>query len=148
MSQVPYTSEVRNKMYVVVYNIPDITHRVGVLNRFISKPGKEHWEIVKRVFRYLHGTSDYDVCYQGRLGLDIVLGISGFVDADWARDLDQRRSASGYMFNLFGGAVSGMGKRQYVVTHSIIVAEYMATTHVRREAVSLHRLFSSMGLVQ
>jgi len=43
---------------------------------------------VKRVFKYLHGTSDYGLCYQGRPGLDRVLDIRGFVDADLARDLD------------------------------------------------------------
>lgn len=61
---------------------------------------------MKRVFTYLHGTSDYGLCYQGRPILDRVLDIRGFVDAGWARDLDQRRSTSGYVFNLFGGAVS------------------------------------------
>ena len=61
---------------------------------------------MKRVFRYWCGTSDYGLCYQGRLGLDRVLDIRGFIDADWAGDLDQRRSTSGYVFNLFVGAVS------------------------------------------
>jgi len=56
---------------------------------------------VKWIFRYLNGTSDYDLCYKGRLGLDRVLDICGFVDVDWARDLDWRRSISGYVFNLF-----------------------------------------------
>eukprot|EP00253_Pinus_taeda_P031620 PITA_31620 len=49
-------------------------------------------------FRYLRGTSDYGLCYQGRPGLDRVLDIRGFVDTDWAGDLDQRRSTSGYVF--------------------------------------------------
>jgi len=40
-----------------------------------------------------------------------MLDIHGFVDADWAGDLDQRRSTSGYVFSLFGGAVSWMSKR-------------------------------------
>eukprot|EP00253_Pinus_taeda_P012498 PITA_12498 len=60
----------------------DIAHAVGVLSRFMSKPGKEHWTAVKRVFRYLRGTSDYGLYYQGRPGLDRVLDIRGFVDAD------------------------------------------------------------------
>eukprot|EP00253_Pinus_taeda_P002022 PITA_02022 len=55
---------------------------------------------------------------KGRLGLDRVLDIHGFVDADWARDLDQRRSTRWYVFNLFGGAVSWMSKKQYVVALS------------------------------
>jgi hypothetical protein len=56
-------------------------------------------------------------------------GHRGFVDADWAGDLDQRRSTSGYVFNLFGGAVSWMSKRQSVVALSTTEVEYMAATH-------------------
>eukprot|EP00253_Pinus_taeda_P028820 PITA_28820 len=148
MSCVPYVSAVSSLMYAMVYIRPDIAHAVGVLSRFTSKPGKEHWIVVKRVFRYLRGTSDYGLCYQGRPGLDRVLDIRGFVDADWAGDFDQRRSTSGYVFNLFGGAVSWMSKKQSVVALSTTEAEYMATTHASKETVWLQRLCSSMGLVQ
>ena len=84
----------------------------------MSNPGKEHWTIVKRVFRYLCGTSDYGLFYQGRLGLGRMLDIHGFVDTNWAGDLDQRISTSGYVFSLFGGAVNWMSKRQSVVALS------------------------------
>ena len=47
-----------------------------------------------------------------------MLDIHSFVDAHWARDPDQRRSTSGYVFNLFGGAVSCMSKKQFVVALS------------------------------
>ena len=77
-----------------------------------------------------------------------MLDIHGFVDADWAGDLDQRRSTSGYVFNLFGGAVNRMSKKQSVVALSTIEAEYMAATHASKEAVWLQRLCSSMGLIQ
>eukprot|EP00253_Pinus_taeda_P021617 PITA_21617 len=106
MSHVPYASAVGSLMYAMVCTRPDITYAVGVLSKFMSKPGKEHWTTVKWVFRYLHGTSDYGLCYQGRQGLDRVLDIRGFVDADSVGDMDQRRSTSGYVFNLFGGAIS------------------------------------------
>eukprot|EP00253_Pinus_taeda_P018900 PITA_18900 len=82
MSSVPYASAVGSMMYVIVCTRLDIAHAVGVLSRFMSKPGKEHWIAVKRVFRYLCGTSDYGLCYKGRLELDRVLDIHGFVDAD------------------------------------------------------------------
>eukprot|EP00253_Pinus_taeda_P002930 PITA_02930 len=68
--------------------------------------------------------------------------------SDWAGDLDQRRSTSGYVFNLFGGVVSWMSKKQSVVALSTTEAEYMAATHASKEAVWLQRLCSSMGLVQ
>eukprot|EP00253_Pinus_taeda_P024773 PITA_24773 len=82
MSRVPYASAVGSLMYAMVCIRPDITHVVGVLSRFMSKLRKEHWTTMKQVFRYLHGTSDYGFCYQGRPRLDRVLDIHGFVDAD------------------------------------------------------------------
>ena len=82
MPRVPYASAVGSLMYAMVYTRLDIAHAVGVLSMFISKPGKEHWTTMKRVFRYLHGTSDYGLCYQGRPRLNRVLDIRGFVDAD------------------------------------------------------------------
>jgi len=82
MSRVPYASVVGSLMYAMACTRPDIAHAVGVLRRFMSKPGKQHWTTVKQVFRYLRGTSDYGLCYQGIPGLDRVLDIHGFVDAD------------------------------------------------------------------
>ena len=57
-----------------------------------------------------------------------MLDIHGFFDADWAGDLDQRISTSGYVFSLFGGAVSWMSKRQSVVALSTTEAEYIVAT--------------------
>ena len=88
---------------------------------------------MKRVSRYLCGTSDYGLCYQERPGLDRVFGIDYFLDVEWAGDLDQRRSTSGYVFNLFGGAFSWMSKRESVVALSTTKVEYMATTHASRK---------------
>jgi hypothetical protein len=79
--------------------------------------------------------------------LDIVLDIHGFVDVYLAGDLDRGRSTSGYVFNLFGGAISWMSKRQAVVALSTTEAEYMATTHASKEAIWLKRLCLGIGLV-
>ena len=105
MSHVPYASAVGSFMYAVVFTRLDIAHAVGVWSRFMSKPTKEHWTIVKQVLGYLRGTSHYGLCYQGRPILDKVLVL-------------QRRSTSGYVFNLFGGVVNWMSKRHFVVALS------------------------------
>jgi hypothetical protein len=73
MSSVPYASVVGSLMYVMVCTRPYIAHVVGVLSRYMSKLGKAHWKIVKRVFKNLCGTTSYGLCYQGILGLDRVL---------------------------------------------------------------------------
>eukprot|EP00253_Pinus_taeda_P005709 PITA_05709 len=59
MSRVPYASVVVSLMYEMVYTRPEIAHAMRVLSRFMSKPGKEHWTAVKRVFKYFRDTSDY-----------------------------------------------------------------------------------------
>jgi hypothetical protein len=81
MSFVPYASEFGSLMYLMVCTRPNIAHVVGVLSMYMSKAGKDHWIVVKRVFRYLSDTAIYGLCYQGRPGLDRVLDIHGFVDA-------------------------------------------------------------------
>ena len=82
MSHVPYASVVGSLMYAMVCTRLDISHVVGVLSRYMSKPGKEHWTTIKRVLRYLGGTIDHAICYQGRVGPDKVLEVHGFVDVD------------------------------------------------------------------
>ena len=116
---------------------PYIAHALGFFSRYMSKPGKEHWTTIKSVFKYLCGTTYYAICYQGRPGPDRVINVHGFIDADWDGDLDHIRSTIGYVFNLFGGAISWMRKRQAVVALSTTEAEYMAATHARKEAMWL-----------
>ena len=64
------------------------------------------------------GTIDYAICYQGIPGVDRVINTHGFVDGYWVGDLDYKISTSGYVFNLFGGVISCMRKKQDVVTLS------------------------------
>jgi hypothetical protein len=82
MSHVPYVSLVGSLMYEMVCTRMDIAHVVGFLSNYMSKLGKEHWTTVKRVFSYLGGTTNYGLCYQGRLGLERVMEIHGFTNED------------------------------------------------------------------
>jgi hypothetical protein len=87
MSHVSYVRAVDNLMYAMVCTRSNISHAVGVLSRYMSKPRKEHWSTIKRVFRYLRGISSYVLYYQGRPILDRVLDIHGFFDAiSWRRN--------------------------------------------------------------
>jgi hypothetical protein len=111
MAHDPYESVVGFLMYAMVCTRPNIAHAVGVLRRYMSTPGKEHWMDVKRVFMYLCDTKDYAICYQGKPRGDIELNVHGFVDTDWAGHMDQRWSTSGYVFKMFNGEMSWMSKR-------------------------------------
>jgi hypothetical protein len=148
MSHVPYASVVGIFMYEMLCTRTKISHAVGVLSRYISKLGKEHQTTIKGVFIYLCGTTSYGFYYQGRPGLDKMLDIHGFLDVEWAGDLDRRRSTSGYVFNLFGGAISWMRKIQVVVALSTTKDDYMVAAPASKEAIWLQIFFSGIGLVQ
>jgi hypothetical protein len=137
MSHVVYASTVGSLMYAMVCTRPDIAHAMGVLSRYMSKPGKEHWTTIKRVFKYLCGNKSYGFFYQGRPVLARVLNIHGIIDAYWDGDMDRRRSTSGYVFNLFGGETCWVTKRRDVVALSTAKYEYMETTHASKKEVWL-----------
>ena len=63
MSKVPYASAVGSLMYAMVCTRPDIAHVVGVVSRFLTNLGKEHWEAVKWIQRYMRGTSKVCLCF-------------------------------------------------------------------------------------
>ena len=56
MSKVPYALAVGSLMYVMVCTRLDIGYAVGVVTRYMSNPGREHWVAVKWIFWYLKGT--------------------------------------------------------------------------------------------
>ena len=106
MSQIPYSSVVGSLMYAMMCTSPDICYAVGLASRFQSNLGIKHWMSVKRIQRYLKGTTDYVLCYQGK-----DLRLIGYIDADWGCDLDQRKSTSGYAFLLNDCAISWCSKK-------------------------------------
>ena len=87
---------------------PDISQVVGVLSKYMTTLGKEHWNFFKRVFRYLYGTKIFLICYHGN---SKEVKVDGFIDFDWDGDIDGRQSTNGYVYRLFGGAISWMRRK-------------------------------------
>jgi hypothetical protein len=63
MSRVPYISVVGSLIYAMMCTCPDICYVVGLISRYQSNPGQKQWMAVKRILRYLKGTSNYMICY-------------------------------------------------------------------------------------
>ena len=85
----------------MVYTRLDIAHAVGVVSRFLSNLGREHWNAVKWIMRYLCGTSSLSLCFGTRKPI-----LCGYTDSDMAGDVDTRKSTSGYLVTFAGGVVS------------------------------------------
>ncbi|MCO5551899.1 hypothetical protein L7F22_005406 [Adiantum nelumboides] len=130
-------------MYAMVATRPDIAYGMGVVNRFMSNLGKKHWEAVKGVLQYLNGTKDRCICF-GKGKLSVV----GYTDADYAGDLDKRRSTSGYLYTFAGGAISWLSRLQSCVTLSTTEAEYVAVSEACKEAIWLTCLVGDLGIVR
>ena len=143
MSSIPYSSAVGSLMYAMVCTRPDIAHSVGLVSRYLSNPGKAHWDAVKWIFRYLRGTSKLCLCYGG--GKPI---LEGFTDADMAGDVDSRKSTSGYVFTFSRGAISWQSKLQKCVALSTTEAEYIAAVEASKEMLWLKRFLRELGLEQ
>ncbi|KAK2965995.1 hypothetical protein RJ640_012350 [Escallonia rubra] len=94
----------------------------------------------KRILRYVKGTLDYGLLYKR---CDNFV-LSGFTDADWAGDTNDRHSTSGYCFNTGSAAVSWCSKKQNIVVLSSTEAEYVAATMATQECVWLKRLIGDM----
>ena len=101
MSKVPYASAIGNLMYAMLCTRLDIAHAVGIVSRFMSRPGKQHWEVVKWILRYLRGSSDTCLYFTGAS-----LKLQGYVDANFASDIDSRKSTIWFIFTLGGTAIS------------------------------------------
>ena len=87
MSRVPYSSVVGSLMYTMVCSSPDLAYAVNVVSKYMAKPGKEHWKAIQWIMRYLRGSSS--VCLQFGRTRD---GVAGYVDSDYAGNLDKMRS--------------------------------------------------------
>ena len=128
--------------YLSTATRPDIAVAVNILSRFMSKPNKEHWSGVKRIFRYLKGTLDFGLKFSMNEGNAELIGFS---DADWAGDLNTRHSTSGYIFQIGSSTVSWCSKKQATVAKSTTEAEYVALALATQEAIWLRSLLSDLG---
>ncbi|XP_070677997.1 secreted RxLR effector protein 161-like [Malus domestica] len=147
MQDVPYSSLVGGLMYAMVCTRPDIAHAVGLVSRFMHNPGKMHWEAAKWILRYLHGTRNTGICFE-RNDRGIGKFSTGYVDSDFASDLDKRRSTTGYVFTMANGPICWRSILQPTVALSTTEAEYMAMAEAIKEAIWTLGLLADLGIEQ
>ena len=138
-----YAALIGSLMYLAIGTRPDIAFAVNKLAQFTQNPKPIHWTAVKRVFRYLKYTRTHRLTYgddDDLLNTDFNI----FCDADWASDSSDRKSVSGYVIIMAGGAVSWSSKKQTSVALSTAEAEYVAATHVAKQALWQRSLFTEL----
>nr|KYP42478.1 Retrovirus-related Pol polyprotein from transposon TNT 1-94 [Cajanus cajan] len=109
-------------MYAQVYTHPDIAYITGMLGRYLSNPGLDHWKEVKRVMQYLKRTKNYMLIYRRLDQLEIV----GYTNSNFVGCQDNMKSTSGYIYMLAKGAISWKSVKQSLIASSTMVAEFIA----------------------
>ncbi|XP_059597110.1 secreted RxLR effector protein 161-like [Vitis vinifera] len=140
MQKIPYASAVGSLMYVQVCTRPDIAYIVGMLGRYLSNPGMDHWRAAKRVMRYLQRTKEYMLTYRRLDQLELI----GYSDSDFAGCQDSRRSTSGYIYLLAGGAISWRSAKQTLVTSSTMEAEFVACYEASNQGIWLRNFVTGL----
>lgn len=104
MTNIPYASAIGSLMYAMVCTHPDISQAVSVVSCYVRNPGNLHWQGVRWIFWYLKGTNDVGLVF----GLNSYTknNIVGYVDLDYAGDLDKGRSLTSYSCTFLGCCVS------------------------------------------
>jgi hypothetical protein len=125
----PYRSVLGTVMWGQLATRPDLAFTVSLLARFQANPGLNHWNALLHVIGYIKNTIDYGLTYSR----DHDLSPTAFVDADYGGCKDTRRSTSGYVVMMSGGAVSWSSKRQATVALSTVEAEYVAMSRCAQQ---------------
>jgi hypothetical protein len=118
-----YRSMIGILLYVTTSR-PDVMQAVGHVARFQATPKETHVMEVKRIFRYLKGTTEFGLWYPKGNEMTMVT----YTDVDWEGSIDDRRSTSGEAFYLGDFLVSWLSKKQSSVSLSTTEEEYIATT--------------------
>ncbi|KAJ4976968.1 hypothetical protein NE237_002074 [Protea cynaroides] len=112
---------------------PDILYGVGLVSRYMEEPTTTLWKMTKKILRYIKGTLNFGLFYSSSNDLKLV----GYSDSDWARDLDDRKSTTGFVFFMGDAVFTWTSKKQPIVTLSTCEAEYVATTSYVCHAIYL-----------
>ncbi|CAL8107783.1 unnamed protein product [Prunus armeniaca] len=143
VEQTLYRSMIGSLLYLTASR-PDISFSVGVCARFQANPKESHLNAVKRIIRYVSGTPTLGVYYS----FDSNSEIAGYTDADWAGNVDDRKSTSGGCFYVGNNLVSWHSKKQACVSLSTAEAEYVAAGSCCTQLLWMKQMMSDYGIHQ
>ena len=115
---------IRSLLYLTTSR-PNLQLSVGVCARFQSNPKQSHFNAVKRIMRYLVGTTNLDLWYEK----GTICTVTGYCDANFAGDRVERKSTSGYCCFLGKSLITWSSKKQNTIALSIAKAEYVSAAN-------------------
>ena len=142
----PYQEIVGSLLYLATHTRPDIAQAVSVVAQYATNFREIHCTAVKRILKYLRGTTDFALCYSSvSTGNQVLLA---YTDADYAGDLNDRKSRSGSLLLLNNGPVLWLSRKQPCTATSTTESEYVAASLTSKEVVWARRLLNDLGFPQ
>ena len=130
-------------MYAQVCTRPNIAYIVGMLSRYLSNPGNDHWIAAKRVMRYLQRTKDSMLTYRKLDQLEII----GYYDSNFTGCRDSMKSTSGHIYLLVGGAISLKSVKQSIVASSTMAVEFVACYEASNYGIWLRNFVTGLRIM-
>lgn len=119
---------------------PDIMYVVSLISIFMEYPKDSHCKFDKRIFRYIARTINFGIWYTSSKDNSLV----GYINNDFARDIDDKKNTSSYAFHLRIGLISWASKKYPIVTISSAKEEYVAAISAACHAVWLRRILNDL----
>ncbi|KAB2607785.1 hypothetical protein D8674_010953 [Pyrus ussuriensis x Pyrus communis] len=121
---------------------PDIAYAVNYACQFMTTPTEEHFCLIKRILRYLKGTMQCGLTYSAQGQMELL----AYSDADWAADINTRRSITGYIVFLSSNPVSWQSKKQGSVSRSSTEAEYKALANAAADVAWIRLVLKDLHI--
>ncbi|KAH9649096.1 retrovirus-related pol polyprotein from transposon RE1 [Citrus sinensis] len=136
-----YRSIIGALQYLVLTR-PELAFSVNKLSQFLVAPTEKHWIACKKILRYLKATEDYGLLFKASDGISL----TAYTDADWACDVDDRKSVGAYCVYLGQNLISWSSKKQQTVARSSTESEYRALSTACAEIVWIQALLGELKL--
>lgn len=140
LDNIPYREIVGCLVYLSSCSRPDIAYAVGIVAQYCAAPKPSHWSAVKHIVRYLLTTLDRSIIYTSDSN-----NLELHTDADFASDVDSRKSTTGYVIKMAGGPISWRSRKQPTAASSTTEAELIAASESCKEILWLQQLLSPFG---
>ena len=140
LPDVPFREVVGSLMYAATMTRPDIATAVSILCRHMKAYNMEHWTAAKHVLRYIKGTLDYNITYNGSEPSHNV----AYSDASYGSDMATGRSRTGYVVISSGGPTAWNSRLQSTVAMASAESEYMALASTAQEVIFLRQLHEEL----
>ncbi|XP_027186900.1 secreted RxLR effector protein 161-like [Cicer arietinum] len=127
-----YRSLIGSLLYLTSSS-PDLMYATSLLSRFMRSRTKTHFATSKRVLRYVKGTTQFGIWYKPSENGSLI----GYVDSDWAGNIDDMKSTTNHAFSLGSGMFSWKSRKQEIVAPSSVEAKYVAAAAATNQAIWL-----------